>query len=174
MFVAHLPAGYLCANVLWRRFNGTDLSSRQFVGAAMLGAIAPDTDFIMAYLSPDPLPNHHLYWTHWPIFWLSLLAVSMAGRFMQRRGRFWPLAAIFSINGFIHLVLDSIVGRIYWLAPLQMQPYSLFTVPVRHEPIWMNHLLHWSAGTELAILSVALLIWIDRGMNMPSIEVSND
>jgi hypothetical protein len=37
----------------------------------------------------------------------------------------------------LHLVLDSIVGDIWWLAPFVDRRYSLFTVPAVYGPsVW--------------------------------------
>lgn len=46
MFVAHMPAGYLTAKYLHRRFSASGVTLRMFIIASLLGAIAPDLDLI--------------------------------------------------------------------------------------------------------------------------------
>src|SRR5262249_26358818 len=69
------------------------------------------------------------------------------------------LATIFSFNGFVHLLLDSIVGRIWWLAPFVDRPFSLFTVHGTYKPWWLNFMLHWSFALEIALLISAAWLW---------------
>ena len=69
------------------------------------------------------------------------------------------LALIFSINGFIHMLLDSIVGDIWWLAPVIDQPYALFTVEAVYKPWWLNFILHWSFALEILVFFWAIYLW---------------
>jgi len=68
------------------------------------------------------------------------------------------LALIFCLGGFGHLLLDSVVGDIYWLAPFSGKPYSMFTVPALYHPWWLNFILHWSFAFELALLAWAAVL----------------
>ena len=74
-----------------------------------------------------------------------------------------PLAFMFCLAGFGHMLLDSIVGDIWWLAPFVNQPFVLFTVPALYQPWWLNFILHWSFGLELLLgLWAMLLLRIER------------
>jgi inner membrane protein len=64
---------------------------------------------------------------------------------------------IFSAGGLLHMVLDSVVGDIWWFAPFIDRPFALFTVPALYTPWWLNFLLHWSFALELAICVGAVI-----------------
>lgn len=158
MFVSHLPAGYLSAKYLYRRFTATGAPLAWFVAAAMAGALAPDLDLLYFYLVDHRRTPHHLYWPHFPIVWFALLAASGVWLALARRKGAAALAFIFCVGGVGHLLLDTIVGDIYWGAPFLWQPVSLFTVPALYQPWWLNFFLHWSFGFELAILVWAIVL----------------
>jgi inner membrane protein len=69
------------------------------------------------------------------------------------------LAVIFSLNGLLHMVLDTVVGDIWWFAPFVDKPYAFFTVPAVYKPWWLNFILHWSFALELAFVLVAIYVW---------------
>jgi len=58
----------------------------------------------------------------------------------------------FCLNGFVHLLLDSVVGDIWWLALFVDRPVALATVTARHQPWWLNFALHWSFAPERGLL----------------------
>ena len=58
-----------------------------------------------------------------------------------------------------HLLLDTLVGHIWWLYPLAEQSFSLAEVENRFQPWWMNFILHWTMLFELAIIAVAT--WVE-------------
>ena len=74
--------------------------------------------------------------------------------------RSWAaLALVFTLNGFGHMLFDSIVGDIWWLAPFVDQPFSLFHVRGVYRPWWLNFILHWSFALELFLLAWAVWLW---------------
>ncbi|SHG51072.1 hydrolase [Massilia sp. CF038] len=160
MFVAHLPAGYLTASYLHRRFSQAGATLRLFIIASMFGAIAPDLDLFYFFLIDHRRTPHHLYWPHFPIVWIALVAASMAWFQWARRKRTVALSLIFCVSGVGHLLLDTIVGDIHWGAPFVYGPFSLFTVEAIYKPWWLNFFLHWSFGFELLLLGWA--IWVSR------------
>jgi len=64
--------------------------------------------------------------------------------------------------GVLHMLLDSIVGDIWWFAPFVDQAYALFNVPARYQPWWLNFLLHWSFALELALWVWAFVLYRAR------------
>jgi hypothetical protein len=124
-----------------------------------LGAVAPDFDMIHFYLLDQRQHHHHTYWTHYPVFWLVLALMSYVWFGSRNKLAFW----CFFINIFLHLLLDSIVGDIWWLAPWLDKPFSLFTVPAAYQPWWLSFILHWSFGLELFLSAWALIILKNRG-----------
>ena len=159
MIIGHLPAGYIASKLLFMRLAPPFASYPAFMCAGLLGAIAPDVDLLWFYLVDQRRQHHHLYFTHWPIVWLSFLALSVCWFRKAERREAPALAVIFSINGFIHMCLDSIVGDIWWFAPVIDKPFSLFTVPPVYKPWWFNFLLHWSMLLEVALAVLAIWLW---------------
>ena len=159
MFIGHLPAGYVSAKLLFRRFADTGVATTAFVLAGILGAIAPDLDMFYFYLVDNRQSHHHTYWPHYPILWISLFLLAGLWVKLARQKAGAALALIFFISGFIHMLLDTIVGDIWWLAPFIDKPYALFTVPAVYQPWWLNFVLHWSFALEIAIAVWALLVW---------------
>jgi inner membrane protein len=161
VFVAHLPAGYAVSKLLYRRCDSLEASYPAFMLAGMLGAVAPDFDFAWHYLV-DSSRNHHSYFTHFPAFWLAILAVAGVWyREADRRDRV-ALWCNFALNGFLHLVLDSLVGGIQWLAPFSNQSFSLATIAGSHQRWWLNYLTHWAMLFEVAIFLWAAYLWRGR------------
>lgn len=159
MIIGHLPAGYVVARLLFPRFERRSVALKPFLLAGVTGAVAPDLDMIYFHLLDHRQHHHHTYWTHFPIMWASLLFVSVVWLRVARPGRIAALATIFSLNGFIHLVLDTIVGDIWWFAPFIEKPFAFFTVSPIYHPWWLNFILHWSFALELAVLLWAVHLW---------------
>jgi hypothetical protein len=159
MIIGHLPAGYVASKLLFPYFETRGAIAKPFLWAGVLGAFAPDFDMAYFHLIDHRQHHHHSYWTHFPIVWLSLLLVALIWFYSARIKSSAALAVIFTINGFIHLFLDTIVGDIWWLAPFVDKPFALFTVPALYTPWWLNFLLHWSFALELAIVAWAVYLW---------------
>ena len=159
MFIGHLPAGYITSKLLYPRFSSQDVASSHFIWAGLLGAITPDLDMVYFYLIDHRQHHHHTYITHYPIIWVILLFLSIMSFKVARNIYVSSLAAIFALNGLIHMVLDSIVGDVWWFAPLESKPFAFFTVPALYKPWWLNFIFHWSFALELAVLMWALYLW---------------
>lgn len=96
--------------------------------------------------------------THWPILWLGLAVLAAGWLTCAKRSKAAMLGLVFALGGVLHVILDSLVGDIWWFAPFIDQPYALFTVPATFQPWWLNFLLHWSFAVELAICLWALVV----------------
>lgn len=166
MIVGHLPAGYVLSKFAYARFSRAIGSYRIFMFWGLFGAIAPDLDMFYFHLIDHGRIHHHKYFSHFPILWLSLITLS-AGLFVWKTKRYTVAcyALIFSISGFIHLVLDTIVGDIWWLAPFVDQPFAFASVTARFHPWWLNFILHWSFAIELVIVGWAILKWRRNAKN---------
>lgn len=159
MIIGHLPAGYIVSKLMLPYFETRRAVSKLFLWAGAMGSFAPDFDMVYFRLIDHRQHHHHTYWTHFPIVWIGLLLVALLWfHSTHAKSRAAP-AVIFSINGFIHLFLDTIVGDIWWLAPFIDKPFALFTVPALYTPWWLNFLLHWSFVLELAIVAWAVYWW---------------
>lgn len=155
MIIAHAPAGYLISKGLQSR----GLSARGVVTAGVLGALAPDFDMFYFYLWDNRQHHHHTYWTHYPIVWISLLLLSLAWIYLSGKSKTALLFFVFCLSGFLHLILDSLVGDVWWFAPFVDKPYALFTIKAQFTPWWLNFILHWSFLVELLISAGAVYIF---------------
>lgn len=158
MIIGHLPAGYLISRMLYPRFASRALAWKPFLWVGCLGAVAPDLDMLYFHLIDHRLHHHHTFWTHYPIIWSGLFILSLAWFHSERFLNNAILGIIFSLNGFIHMLLDTIVGDIWWLAPFIDKPIAIFTVIARYKPWWLNFLLHWSFALELAVFVWAIYL----------------
>ncbi|GAA6132101.1 metal-dependent hydrolase [Halopseudomonas sabulinigri] len=168
MFIGHLPAGYVATRLLYRRFARTGVMAKYFMLAGMFGAIAPDLDMFYFYLIDNRQHHHHTYWPHYPVIWFSLLAATSLWFGLARNKARAALGLVFTLNGCLHMLLDSIVGDVWWLAPWVDQPYVLFTVQAVYTPWWLNFILHWSFALELALLAWAIYLWRCKPVEAPA------
>lgn len=138
------------------------VASKYVVLAGVVGAIVPDLDMFYFYLIDNRQTHHHKYISHWPILWLAALTVSYLLCRYAKDKKIPFLAVVFGLGGMLHIVLDSVVGDIWWFAPLLDEPYSMFTVPARFHPWWLSFILHWSFVMELVILGWAAVLYRNR------------
>ena len=162
MILAHFPAGYIASKLLFPRFKKTGVSVNTFLFWNIFGAVAPDLDMFYFYFIDHGRHHHHTYFTHFPIVWFSLLMISIFW-FQLAKNRIKPsLAFVFSLGGCIHIILDTLAGDIWWLAPFLDKPFALATVPAVYQPWWLNFFLHWSFGFEILIFVCAIYLWGKR------------
>lgn len=159
MFVAHLPAGYILTRRLIDGAPKVGVSRRCLLALGLLSAILPDFDLLYFYLIDHRQTLHHLYWTHLPLFWLGPAVASFIFCAWAGNRRFTLAAIVFYANIFLHLLLDTVVGNIFWLYPFLAESFSLFEVPPRHAWWVWNYILHWSFGLELLFCAWALTVY---------------
>ena len=167
MIIGHAPSGYITAKLLLRNFTGRGVSPKWFLIAGVIGALAPDLDMIYFHLVDHRQHHHHTYFPHFPILWLCLLMLTFAWLRINRASKAAALAFVFCLGGFIHMILDSVVGDIGWFSPFIDRPFSMFTVPALYKPWWLNFILHWSFGLELSLWIWAFLIYRKRSTYTP-------
>jgi hypothetical protein len=159
MFIAHLPAGYILSVLSFQQLTPSGVDRNPYLRAGLFGAIAPDLDMIYFYGFDHHAHPHHSYFSHFPSIWLLTLALAVIWLRCANRKALPLLMTIFNANSMLHMLLDSLAGGIYWLAPFVMKPFSLVTVDRPHEPWWLNFLLHWSFLLELTIVVWAAWLW---------------
>lgn len=155
MLIAHLPAGYCLARL------GQKFSPNWPIAPTVIGAILPDLDMLWFYLI-DSSVHHHKLPTHLPIFWVVVLGtLGLALWLIKHKSALLKLAA-FASGLFLHLVLDSVFAPIWWLYPFSNQTVELIQIPATYSHWILSFVLHWSFLLELAIVSTALWLWINR------------
>lgn len=158
MIIAHLPAGYLLCRWLQPRLP-VALQSQHLLLCGLFGSVFPDFDLLYFYLLDARQHHHHHYWTHLPIVWLLLSVLLLHG--LWRRGHPAALgcAVLFLGNVWLHLLLDSWAGDIWWLYPLLDQPFALFQVPAG-PGFWLwSFVGHWTFVAEVILLLSAFRVW---------------
>jgi len=170
MLIAHIPSGYVFSSMLVERVRNLPATAAAVITSGVVGALAPDFDMAYFYLADHHQTHHHKYFTHWHIVWLFLLAASVVWLRLSQSSKAPFLCLVFCCGCMLHLVFDSFVGDIWWLAPFIDRPFALFIVPAVFDPWWLNFILHWSFVAELAICMWALLIYRRRRRSNNTIQ----
>lgn len=162
MMIAHLPAGYLLTTALLRSKSVTAEHAKWLLPLGLLASILPDFDIAYFYAIDHRKHGHHSYMTHFPSFWIIVTLVGLQIAYI-RRSRAIALGATFlGTNVLLHMALDTVVGRIAWLAPITPEQFYLFDVP-RRFPVWYwNFAFHWSMLLEFAIVAAAVIVFWRR------------
>ncbi len=162
MFIAHLPSGYIMARVFYKKINTVPCSWCWFLFFCLFGAIAPDLDLIYFYLWDQQAHHHHRYWSHYPIIWFGLVVLMCFLQKFFSAKNIVLYVFVFFLCGCLHLLLDSVVGDIWWAAPFVDQPFALATVPAVFSPWWLNFIVHWSFLLEILITGWAVYLWYKK------------
>lgn len=162
MFIAHIPSAYLLAKAITAQCKQFGLSARDIIVVAVIGTIFPDIDLLYFYFVDDRQHHHHSYPTHWPLTWLALLILATLLCRQASAKKSAAILGIFGMAALLHLLLDSVVGDVWWLAPWVDQSFSLFTLEAIYQPWWLNFLLHWSFAVELLICLAAACVFIQQ------------
>lgn len=168
MVIAHLPSGYLLSRFLFDRLGLSSGSKGILMFLGLLGAIFPDFDLIYFYWVDHGLVHHHRYFIHWPSFWLLLSIISVL---WLKLSPLWISASavkyaplFFSLGGLSHVFLDAYVGDLWLFAPFYDKSFSLFHVPARYKPWWLNFIWHWTFIAELLLCVWAGIVYKKRGL----------
>ena len=167
MFIAHIPSGYIMAVSMVEHIKNLTVKPSAIIFAGILGAIAPDFDMAYFYLIDHRQTHHHKYVTHWPLLWIFLLTIAVIWLSVSKSKKTALIPVVALLGCVLHVVLDSVVGDIWWFAPCIDKPCALFTVPALFKPWWLNFILHWSFALELGITLWALVIYRRRSTCPP-------
>lgn len=156
VFIAHLPAGYLlgkaCASV------AKTVNAKLVVLSISIGSILPDADMLYFYLIDNQSTHHRHYITHWPLFWLAIISLSLL---FLRQNRNIALTGLgLGSGGLLHMVLDSVAAPVFWLAPFSNAAIELVVIPAIYDNYIWSFLLHWTFALEIIIcITAAFLVW---------------
>jgi len=166
MIIGHLPAGYIISKLSYPGFSKHIDNYKMFMLWGILGSIAPDIDMLYYFLIDHQSTHHHRYFTHFPVFWLVLILLAAAFCLSHKTRKYFGIyALIFSVMGFCHLLLDTVVGDIWWMGPFIDRRFALAVVPALYKPWWLNFILHWSFLLEIAITLWAGWLWKHGSVN---------
>ena len=161
MFIAHLPAGYLWTRYLLGKRYATDAQSslyRRLMALGLAGSLLPDLDMVYFYLIDLRQHLHHGYATHVPLFWLVLFGLTLVSGVILKKPAIRAAAIILFSNVFIHLGLDTIVGKVRWLAPFSGRDFVLIKVPARYGWWVWNFIFHWTFLIEVGLVVGAVMV----------------
>ena len=139
MFIGHLPAGYILTKKLQTKFK-----TKQFLWTGLVGSILPDLDLFYFYLIDNRQHLHHGYWIHTPFYWLIIAFITYLLILLFKREKYKTLAIFFFANIFLHIFLDTIVGKIDWLYPFSNKSIVFFEVPAVYDFWVKNFIFHWT------------------------------
>ncbi|MFL4470430.1 metal-dependent hydrolase [Tateyamaria armeniaca] len=145
MIIGHIAAGYLAARGMSAAGAGV-----LFAGI-IVGSVLPDLDMLWFLLVDQGQVHHHNYVTHRPALWAAVLFVATMSRL--------PTVAGVAIGALLHLLLDSIVGKIAWGWPVWDVAVPLVVVPATHDNWVLSFLFHWTFAVEWALCAVALVLF---------------
>lgn len=159
MFVAHLFAGYLCTRHTIRRARDQLKDSknwRYYLALGVLCAVLPDFDLLYFYTIDNRQHLHHSYWTHIPIFWVIIAGLVYAVSRWVFNKRVGVLCLILLVNTWVHLILDTVAGGIYWLYPFSDENIQWMHISARYQWWVLNYIIHWTFLLEICIVLAAI------------------
>lgn len=160
MLIAHLPAGFLLTRRILDHARPDVKLSRRLLVLGLIASVLPDLDLLHFYLIDQRQTLHRLYWPHLPMFWLAPAAVCFLVCALSRSKLLTLVFLTFYANVFLHLVLDTVAGPVFWLYPFDKTGLVLIDLPARYGWWIWNVVLHWTFGLELMICLAGLAAYL--------------
>ncbi|MDF1496632.1 MAG: metal-dependent hydrolase [Patescibacteria group bacterium] len=155
MFIGHLPAGYILTKTLQKK-----LGTSKYLFFGLLGSVIADIDILYFYLIDNRQNLHHGYWIHIPFYWMMITLVTILFFWILKKKDYIIASIIFFSNIFLHLFLDTIVGKVEWLYPLTDKGYYLFDVPAVYDFWVWNFVFHWTFLFEVGLVVWAVVLFV--------------
>ncbi len=160
MFIAHLAAGYLLTKAVVHKIPKDQSNHvKYFWMLGLLFSVVPDFDLFYFYLV-DSRVHHHKLFPHLPIFWLPVFILVFTLAWALKHRAMYYAGIVCAANIFMHLLLDTFVGFVWWLYPVIDEPYYWILVPNQYRHWVMNFVFHWTFLVE--ILIVVSAFWMMR------------
>jgi inner membrane protein len=140
----------------------------------LFGAVAPDMDYLYLGLFDSLNQNHHLYLTHYPFFWITLLLLSVLWLNLNRHSQNPVSAVLFSLGGLCHMFLDTIANQIYWLAPRSYVSFGLDELFETYAPSIEQNIPNWEYIFEYIIIVWALYLYLEHHWRSRMLTHSKD
>jgi membrane-bound metal-dependent hydrolase YbcI (DUF457 family) len=157
MIFIHAPAGYLIGRLAGLRLP-TQAGRRALLAWGVLGGLAPDFDLFWTKYVDHWAAHHHRYITHWPLFWIALLAgLALVLWRRQASGTAWNIFGVFSAGVVSHLFFDWMVSPIWLLEPFSSESFQLIHVHANYRSWFINYLFHWTAWIDVGIATLGTL-----------------
>ncbi len=163
MFIGHISAGYIYTKAILSSLPQRYLEAiywRYALSWGLLGSVLPDFDMFYFYFIDHAQHLHHSYCTHLPIYWLCLSAGIFIILFVLGRPSQVIYAFLCLSNVFIHLFLDTLMGKIRWFYPFSNYDFVCFYVPNRYSWWVWNFVFHWTFFFEIALIIIAIFLFL--------------
>jgi len=72
---------------------------------------------------------------------------------------------MFTLNGFIHMILDSVPNPMYWLAPFSYRGFSVNSLLIKIAPSIAYEHPYWSFSVEAIIIILAVYLFLKKRRN---------
>jgi inner membrane protein len=158
---------------LFDQFEHRVSSYKAYLFWGLFGAIAPDTDYLFLFLFDSLNPDHHLYLTHYPYFWLTLLLISVLWLNVNKQSQNPVFALLFSLGGFNHMILDTIPSKIFWGAPFTYKPFGVEMLLQTYAPSIIEN-PDWGYAVEFLIILLAIYLFLEHNRRALLLRCSND
>lgn len=163
MFIAHPAAGYLLTSFLIaKRKSSFNYARNKVMIAGIIASVFPDIDLVYFYIVDHQKFLHHGYWTHIPLFWFTIFCLWFLIAIALRKNNFLEIELIVSSNVMLHLLLDTIVGKIRWLSPFSHRDIFFVEVPSRYDLWVLNFVVHWTFLLEIAIVLCGICLFLSN------------
>lgn len=162
MFVAHAFGGYLCTRQYINRLKNQwkhTTPPKYYLLFGIICSVLPDFDLLYFYTIDNRQHLHHSYWTHIPITWSVVAGLAyLIGRWVFHK-RFGVFCLILLMNTWLHLILDTVAGGIYWLYPFSPTNFQWLNITASYDWWVLNYIFHWTFMLELCIISITVYIY---------------
>ncbi|MCP4404285.1 MAG: metal-dependent hydrolase [bacterium] len=161
MFIVHTPAGYVLTSLLLKSYSDefSDKTLKRIFYAGIVGSVFPDLDLFYFYLIDQRQHLHHSYWIHIPFYWLLIIGFCTVAAYAANSKTMLVTTGIVGANIFLHLVLDTLAGKIRWFYPFSRYDVVLVDVTARYQWWVWNFVLHWTFMLEGLLLLLAAVYW---------------
>lgn len=134
--------GFIIINTLNLDFNSGLL--------VLLGSIIPDLDFFFDL--NDIKRNHRSFLTHYPLFWLSGMIISIT---------FKPDISLFFLAGLIHTLVDVVDWDVFVFKPFSERKVSILKldpVEIIQDKSMIQIILKYYSNREIIFIELLLFI----------------
>jgi len=152
MLIAHIPSGYIISKIYKQEKKSVVVSSLIF-------SVWPDLDLIYFYLFDSSVSHRHFF-PHLPIVMVVAFIITLPLYWMKLFEKMRIYYVLFFVNWLVHLILDTVTERIFWLYPVSNHGFQLIEVPAVFNHWIISFVLHWSFAIELTIVAFALILFL--------------
>ena len=125
----------------------------------MIGGVFPDIDMIWFHTIGERATHHHNYITHRPVLYLGVLCAAFLWSAATRRSG--AVGTAFALGALLHLVLDSVAGKIAWEWPFSNWAQPVTVVRPTHDHWALSFMAHWYFWVEIGVLLAAIVIFLN-------------